>query len=365
MRKLISLFVVAILLSHCTTSVKNNNAKPVALKSVYSDYFTMGMAVNYRLLNSADTSLVNYHFGSITAENCMKPEVLQPSEGVWNWEQADALIAYAKLNKLKVHGHCLVWHEQTPNWFFTDGDKPASKELLFERMQNHITTVMHRYKDDVQSWDVVNEAVADETNRIYREKDSPWFQITGNEFIAKAFEFANAADPNALLFYNDYNSARPEKRERIYTLLKTLVDSGVPIHGVGLQGHWSIYEPSEEDLRKAIEQFSSLGLQVRITELDVSMYLWEKERRDVLPDETISYTPEWQQKQDKQYEMIFRVCRENKDVVSGITFWGLADNNSWLNNYPAKGRKNYPLLFDENRQPKSCFYNITEFEKTP
>ncbi len=365
MKNLISLFFVALLLGQCSTSVNKNSTEPVALKSVYNDYFTLGMAINNRLLNSADTVLVNYHFGSITPENCMKPESLQPSEGVWNWEQADALVAYAKTNNLKIHGHCLVWHEQTPDWFFIDGDKPASKELLFNRMKNHITTVMHRYKGDVQSWDVVNEAVADELTRIYREKDSPWYQITGSEFISKAFEFAHEADPDALLFYNDYNSARPEKRERIYTLLKTLVDSGVPIHGIGLQGHWSIYEPSEEDLRNAIEQFSSLGLQVRITELDISMYLWEKERREVLPDETISYTPEWQQKQDKQYEMIFRVCRENKEVVTGITFWGLVDNNSWLNNYPAKGRKNYPLLFDENRQPKSCFYSITEFKNTP
>jgi len=188
-----------------------------------------------------------------------------------------------------------------------------------------------------------------------------WLEICGEEFIEKAFQYAHEADPDALLFYNDYNTERPEKRERIYKLLKRLVDKGVPVHGVGLQAHWSIYEPSEAELRKAIEQYSSLGLQIHFTELDVSVYPWEKERRARRPGESDVYTAELQRKQADQYRMFFRVFREYKKVVTSVTFWNISDRTTWLDMYPVRGRKNYPLLFDTQLKPKEVYWDVVKF----
>ena len=186
------------------------------------------------------------------------------------------------------------------------------------------------------------------------------YKICGEDFIAKAFEYAHEADPDAQLFYNDYNSERPEKAERIYRLLKKLIDAKVPINGVGLQGHWSIFEPKESELRSAIEKFSSLGLKVQITELDVSVYKWEKFDRDRKPGEEGVFTPELEEKQIEKYKMAFKVFRDYKNVISGITFWNLSDKHTWLDNYPVKGRKNFPLLFDVNLKPKKAFWEAVK-----
>jgi endo-1,4-beta-xylanase len=205
----------------------------------------------------------------------------------------------------------------------------------------------------------VNEAIADDSTKFLR--DTPWYKICGEDFIAKAFEYAHEADPSAQLFYNDYNSERPEKAERIYGLLKKLVDAKVPIHGVGLQGHWSIFEPKESELRSTFEKFSSLGLKVQITELDVSVYKWEKFDRDRKPGEEGVFTPELEQKQIEKYKMALKVFREYKNMISGITFWNLSDKHTWLDNYPVQGRKNFPLLFDANLKPKKVFWEVVKF----
>jgi endo-1,4-beta-xylanase len=205
----------------------------------------------------------------------------------------------------------------------------------------------------------VNEAIDDNSANFLR--NSLWYQIAGDEFIAKAFQYAHEADPSATLVYNDYNSERPEKRERIYKLLKQLVDAKVPINAVGLQGHWSIYEPTEKELRDAIERYSSLGLKIHFTEVDMSIYPWEKESRPRRPDESDAYTPELEQKQVDQYKMVFRLFREYKKVITSVTFWNVADNNTWLDGYPVRGRKNYPLLFDVNRQPKKAYWEVVKF----
>jgi endo-1,4-beta-xylanase len=223
--------------------------------------------------------------------------------------------------------------------------------------------VVSRYKGRIYAWDVVNEAVADgdsdDTSKILR--NSPWYRICGDEFIAKAFEYAHAADPQAQLFYNDYNTERPQKRERVYRLLKRLVAAGVPITGVGIQAHWSIYEPSAAELRTTIDRFSGLGLKVQITELDISVYPWEKERRTRRPNESDAYTPELQDRQARQYKDVFSVFRSYKGVINGVTFWNVSDKNTWLDNYPVPGRKNYPLLFDTAGQPKKAFWEVVKF----
>jgi endo-1,4-beta-xylanase len=341
-----------------TTSGRQPAGK--GLKDYYKEYFPVGVAVSPRALTGPESNLILGQFNSITPENAMKMEPIHPEENRYYWKDADAIVDYAQAHKLRVRGHNLCWHEQALKWIFTDakGDT-VTKEVLLKRLEDHITAVVTRYKGKVYAWDVVNEAVADETTRPHR--NSPWYRICGEDFIAKAFDYAHWSDPDALLFYNDYNTERPEKRERIYQLLKKLKDSGVPIHGVGLQGHWSIYEPSEKDLRDAIEKYASLGLQVHFTEVDMSVYPWEKNRREKRPGESDTFTPEMEQKQLEQYKKVFNVFRDYKNVITSVTFWNISDRHSWLDTYPVKGRKNYLLLFDQNLKPKKAYWEVVKF----
>ncbi|WP_245815250.1 endo-1,4-beta-xylanase [Hymenobacter gelipurpurascens] len=335
-------------------------ASEKTLKEAYKNYFPIGVAVGARQLKGGEAELIKQQFNSVTPENAMKMGPIHPEENRYFWTDADAIVDFAQANKLRVRGHNLLWHEQTPKWLFKDAEgKQVSKEVLLKRLHDHIFTVVKRYKGKIYAWDVVNEAIADNPQEFLR--NSEWYQICGEDFIAKAFEYAHEADPKAQLFYNDYNTERPEKRERIYKLLKKLKDANVPIHGVGLQGHWSLQEPTEAELRKAIEQYSTLGLKVQITELDVSIYPWEKERRAKRPGESDAYTPELEQKQAEQYKMFFRVFRDYKNVLTGVTFWNVSDQYSWLDTYPVAGRKNYPLLFDQNLKPKKAFQEVVKF----
>jgi endo-1,4-beta-xylanase len=334
---------------------------PKGLKDYYHDFFPVGVAVNLRSITGPDTTLILEQFNSLTPENAMKMGPIHPEEGRYNWREADAIVNFATTHGLRIRGHNLCWHEQTPRWLFSDSSGgQVTKEVW---LKDHITTVVSRYKGRIYAWDVVNEAVADEnsddTTKILR--NSLWYRICGDDFIAKAFEYAHAADPKAQLFYNDYNTERPQKRERVYRLLRKLVAAGVPVTGVGIQGHWSIYEPTVPELRDAIERFSSLGLSVQVTELDVSIYPWEKERRARKPNESDAYTPELQDRQARQYKDIFSVFRDHKGTLNGVTFWNVSDRHTWLDNYPVPGRKNYPLLFDTAGQPKKAYNEVIKF----
>lgn len=329
------------------------------LKDYYAEFFPVGASVGPRSIRGDEAVLILKHFNSLTAENVMKMGPIHPEEDRYNWQPADAIVDFAQENGLRVRGHTLCWHNQTPDWIFVDsrGDQVA-KDVLLARLEKHITEVVTRYKGKIYAWDVVNEAI-NNSGEMYRE--SPWYEICGKEYITKAFEFAHKADPDALLFYNDYNCEKPEKREWIYQLVKELKEDGVPIHGVGIQGHWSVYEPSEEDIRETIEKFSELGLQIQITELDVSVYMPEGERREIRPDESDEFTPEMETKQVEQYRTIFEVLRDYRDVITGVTFWNVSDKYSWLDFNPVRGRKNYPLLFDENYQPKKAYWEVINF----
>lgn len=331
------------------------------LKDYYKDYFPIGVAVSaWDIKDPAKVALILSQFNSITPENSMKMAPIHPQEDVYNWADADSIVAFAQAHGLRVRGHNLCWHEQTPGWMFKDKEgNQVTKEVLLKRLKDHITTVVNRYKGKIYAWDVVNEAIDDDSTKFLR--NSLWYQICGDDFIIKAFEYAHEADPNAILFYNDYNTERPEKRERVYRLLKQLVDAKVPINAVGIQAHWSIYEPDQADLVKTIKEFSSLGLKVQVTELDMSIYPWEKNRRAKRPGESDTYTPELEQKQIDQYAKVFKIFRDNKDVISGITFWNISDANTWLDRYPVLGRKNYPLLFDQNLKPKKAYWKVVEF----
>ncbi|GAB2588086.1 hypothetical protein GCM10027190_41250 [Spirosoma areae] len=226
------------------------------------------------------------------------------------------------------------------------------REVLLGRMKRHITDVVSRYKGKIYAWDVVNEAVPDGGSEVYRPSKS--YEIIGEEYIEKAFEYAQ-------LFYNDYNTENTSKRERIYQLVKKLKDRSVPIQGVGLQGHWSIYEPTAQELEASINRFASLGLAVQITELDVSVYPKEHERREKKVIDTSEYTPDMNAKQAAHCTMLFDVFRKHKGKITNVTFWNVSDKSSWLDNFPVQGRKDYPLLFDQNYQPKKAFWGVVQF----
>ncbi|NLM96498.1 MAG: endo-1,4-beta-xylanase [Halanaerobiaceae bacterium] len=326
-----------------------------SLAEVYADYFPIGTAVNSSTIKSHQ-ELIEYHFNSLTAENEMKFDHLQPHKGNFTFGRADEIVELARRNNMKVRGHVLVWHSQTPAWVFQENGQRVSREELLERMRTHIRKVVGHFKGDVYAWDVVNEAISDNPNEIYRS-DNPWFEIIGEEYIAEAFRAAHEADPDARLFYNDYNAIQPQKRDKIYNMLKKLLDDGVPIHGVGIQGHWDISSFSSLQLMQAIEKYASLGLEVQITELDISVYAWGDNRRLAEPD------TEMLQRQSLCYKNVFNICKRYPDVVTGITLWGVADDSTWKDDFPVKNRKDWPLLFDENHQPKEAFWELIEANK--
>jgi endo-1,4-beta-xylanase len=323
------------------------------LTSLYQHFekdFKMGAAINQRTMYSSE-EVIKKHFNSLTAENEMKFESVHPNENEYTFEISDKIVAFAEKHQKAMRGHTLIWHNQTSDWIFEQSGRLVDPETLLKRMKDHIDTVVGRYKGKIYSWDVVNEVIADEADKFYR--DSKWFQVLGESFIEKAFEYAHLADPNATLLYNDYNESNPGKRDKIYQLIRQLKDKGVPVHGVGMQAHWNIYDPSLDNIRKAIEKYASLGIEVQITEMDVSMFAFDDKRTDLTEP-----TEEMKALQMERYLQFFEVFKEYKKHIGAVTFWGVADDYTWLNDFPVKGRKNWPFLFDENQQPKEVLKKI-------
>ncbi|BAM46412.1 MAG: endo-1,4-beta-xylanase [Amphibacillus sp.] len=323
------------------------------LKEHFKDKFLVGAAVNAYTIDH-DKELLTKHFNSITAENEMKPEHMQPEPNKFTFEVADKMIQFAEDNGMQLRGHTLVWHNQMPDWFFTDENgNDVSREELLKRMKDHITAVVSRYKGRIHAWDVVNEAVEDRGEEMLRK--SKWIDIIGEDFIDYAFKFAHEADPDALLFYNDYNESHPEKREKIYQLVKGLLDRGVPIHGVGLQAHWNLYDPSYENIEAAIKRYSELGLQLHVTEMDVSVFEFGDERTDVKEP-----TKEMLHLQAERYERFFDLFTKYQEHITSVTFWGISDAYTWLNDFPVRGRKNWPFVLDEKGEPKPAYHRIVK-----
>jgi GH35 family endo-1,4-beta-xylanase/enterochelin esterase-like enzyme len=335
----------------------------IGLKDAYKDYFTIGVAVNKRNIQDPDQiALIKKNFNSITAENDMKVGLMQPKEGVWNFGAADSIANFCRQNGIKLRGHNLCWHSQFADWMFKDKKgKPVKKEVFYERLRKHIHTVVNRYKDIIYAWDVVNEAMADDGPQMFWPKASPYrqsqlFKLCGDEFIAKAFEFAREADPDVLLFYNDYSCVDPGKRERIYNMVKKMLDAGVPIDGIGMQGHYNIYTPDEKELDKTITRFSELVKHIHITELDLRTNTESGGQLIFARGAAKPQAPYIATLQEDQYNRIFRVFRKHKDVIDNVTFWNLGDKDSWL------GLNNHPLPFDENYKPKASYRVIRDFD---
>ena len=336
------------------------------LKDAYKDYFSIGVAVNMRnISNPEQIAIIKKNFNSITAENDMKPQPTEPAYGQFNWENADKIANFCRSNGIKLRGHCLMWHAQIGEWMYKDekGDL-VSKEKLFQNMKHHITAIVERYKDVIYAWDVVNEAISDggwqggrrgmgEHPSPYR--NSPLYQIAGDEFIKKAFIYAREADPNILLFYNDYNAADPGKRDRIYNMVKSMKEEGVPIDGIGMQGHYNVYGPSMEDVDAALTKYSTIVKHIHITELDIRANQEMGGQLNFSRDGgNISQVVKTLQ--EDQYARLFKVLRKHKDVVDNVTFWNLSDRDSWL------GARNYPLPYDENYKTKRVYIIIKDFD---
>ena len=362
MKKALTLgYLITFFACHETIQAQKSIDSSKGLKDYYKNYFPIGVAVMPSNLKGDEADHILRQFNSLTPENSMKMGPIHPEGNRYNWADADSIVAFAQRNGLKVRGHALCWHNQTPPWLFKDSSGNAvTKEVLLKRLKEHITTVVSRYKGKVYAWDVVNEAISDKPGEYLRP--SPWYQICGEEYIAKSFEYAHAADPGAVLFYNDYNEINATKREKIYKLVKSLKDAGVPIGGVGLQGHWAINEPSKDQLDSTIKRFAHLGLKIQITELDISVYPKEHNARERKPEDAdTAFSAEKENKQIEEYKMCFDLFRKYSNVISGVTFWNVSDRHSWLDNFPVRGRKDYPLLFDKDLKPKKVFWEVVKF----
>jgi endo-1,4-beta-xylanase len=277
------------------------------------------------------------------------------------------LVEFCAANDIFLTGHTLVWHQQTPDWVFEDRDgNPASRELLLERLEEHINTVIGHFKGAVPSWDVVNEALNEDGSM----RPTKWQQIIGDDFVEKAFEFAHKADPRAKLYYNDYNLYKPEKRAGVLRLVKSLQDKGIPVHGIGMQGHYGLTHPADlTQIEDSILAFSGLG-DVMITELDMTV-LPSPDKADEGADISIDlelkarYNPYTgglpvgvQATQDQRFLDIFGIFLKHQDRISRVTFWGVNDAQSWRNDWPMRGRTDYPLLVDRNNTLKPVVYKL-------
>ncbi len=358
---LLSMCVAGSAFAHFGRPVDNG---PASLKDAYDGYFTVGVAVNQRnVSDSTQIELIKKEFNSITAENDMKSGEIHPADGVWNWEKADKIADFCRANGIKLRGHCLVWHSQFCDWMMEDKDgNPVSKEVFYSRLRDHIHTVVNRYKDVVYAWDVVNEAMSDAGRGWMGREPNPYresrlYKLCGDEFIAKAFEYAHEADPDALLFYNDYNAATPAKRDRIYNMVKKMQDAGVPITGIGMQGHYNIYGPSIEDVDSALTKYSELVDHIHITELDVRCNEEMGGQLRFSRGESSTMPAYVSTLHEDQFGRLFRVFRKHKDVIDNVTLWNLCDGDSWL------GVNNHPLLFDEKLQPKKAYYAVKNFDE--
>jgi len=335
-----------------------------SLKNVYRNDFLIGTALNASQINGKDSraaQLIPAQFNSITPENIMKCEVIHPAWNEYHFDLADKFVEYGKKNNMFIVGHTLIWHSQLPA--FVKQIKNRDSLMLF--MKNHIQTVAGRYAGKVKSWDVVNEALNEDGSL----RNSVFLEIIGEDYIRNAFELAAGAAPNTELYYNDYNIEQPQKRAGAIALIKKLKAAGVRIDGIGIQGHWSINGPSLTDIENSILEYSALGLKISFTELDLTCLPnpWDLTGSDVnqnfegspymnpypngLPDSV-------QIKQAKCYEDLFKLFIKHKDKIERVTFWGVNDGQSWLNNWPIRGRTNYPLLFDRNFNPKPAFNKV-------
>jgi endo-1,4-beta-xylanase len=318
--------------------------------------------------NAAEQRIVLRHFNTITNENVLKPEPVHPEPDRYNWAPADEYVAFGETHGMFIVGHVLVWHQQTPAWMFEDVDgRPLDRDTALARLKSHIDAVVGRYRGRVHAWDVVNEAVEEDGT----PRKTPWLQAIGDDYVAKAFEFAHAADPQAELYYNDYNMWSAAKRAGALRIVKDLRARGLRVDALGAQGHWLLATPSLKDIEAIFTDAKAAGVKVAITELDVDVLPREARMHGAdlslqtkMREETNLYPnglPEAKQQElANRYADIFRIFMRHRDTLTRVTFWGVTDGHSWLNNFPVRGRVNYPLLWDRTGGPKAAFHAVVK-----
>lgn len=352
-------------LALCNSSLQAQ--EKASLKKVFARDFGIGTAMSAAQIEERDpkaNAVILQHFNMATPENIMKAEIIHPQWDVYNFDLADKMIAYGEKNKIKINGHTLIWHSQLPA--FARNIKSVDSFRTF--FTNHINTVAGRYKGKIFSWDVVNEAL----NEDGTMRKSIFLNRLGEDFVTEAFRLAAIASPKTELYYNDYNNEQPAKRAGCIALIKKIQDAGVRIDGVGIQGHWHAGKVPFKDIEESILQYAAMGLKVMFTELDIEVLPRSFQGADVsqrvasnpalnpykdgLPDSV-------QQQLASDYENLFKLFLKHKDKVTRITFWGVNDGQSWLNDWPVRGRTNYPLLFDREFNPKPAFYKVIGTKK--
>ena len=361
----------------CAADPQNENEPRAVqpLKDAFKGKFLIGTVLSSSALRGQaplEASIATTHFSAFTCENNMKPDATQPVEGRFTFELGDRMVEIAQKCGATPIGHTLVWHSQTPAWFFRGPDgQPASRELALERLRKHISTVVGHFKGKVKQWDVVNEVVSDAPGEYLRS--TPWMRSIGEDYIADAFRAAHEADPDAILEYNDYNIERGYKRAKALRLLKSLLGQKVPINAVGIQCHWRLGGVNLAEVEDSINQYAALGLKVMITEFDIGVLPARYQGADISSRETTApdqravmdpYTAglpdDVARKQADLYRQAFEMFLRHKDVIGRVTIWGTHDGTSWLNNFPIRGRTDYPLLFDRQGKPKPAFFAIQQ-----
>jgi len=348
------------------------------LKDAYANEFLIGTIMPGGLDPDAtftddpiELGVVARDFNALTAENCMKPMFMQPNEGEYFFKASDFCVDFAEANSMVLVGHTLVWHAMTADWFFKDeaGQLP-SRELMLERMRAHIDTVVGRYKGRIPYWDVVNEAVLHQgAGNSAKFRESPWFKAIGEDYIELAFRHTHAVDPDAKLYYNDYNMTKKEKVDFVLEMVSGMRAKGVPIHGVGMQGHWMLDWPSLSDIEYTLRTFADAGIPVSITELDISVLPDAPSHSGANVTDDVEYAEKYNpysqsipdevlQKQADRYHEIFELFLKYKSNIERVTFWGTSDSQSWKNSYPMKGRTDYPLLFDRKFNSKPAYHSL-------
>lgn len=338
------------------------------LKALYKDNFLLGTMLKpeaYLRETPEFTKLVNTEFNAIVADNAFKWMNIHPTDEHWDWSYADEFVKFGERNNMYNVGHVLVWHSQNPIGLFQgEGSDLKSGDVMLAKLEEHITTIVTRYKGRINAWDVVNEAL-DGNGWVNNE----WYRTIGEDYVAKAFFAAHQADPEAVLLYNDYNLSSPSRRDVLVDYLSKAKNSGVPIHAVGMQGHFSLDFPNLDDFEESIEAFAEQGVRVHISELDVDVL--PGLGPDQFPDYAAELDPyrdglssELEAKLAQRYSEIFKVLIKHQDKIDRVNLWGTTDGESWKNDFPIEGRVNYPLLFDRKLEPKAAYRAVAELKST-
>jgi endo-1,4-beta-xylanase len=338
--------------------------KPMpTLREAARGKFLIGAAIpSSAIEDPATASLLAKQFDTLTGDNEFKPALLQPQPGQFNFAPADPIAAFAKRHSMHLIGHTLCWHQQTPAWMFADAEgRPLPRDRALGNLKSHIDGVLSHFRGRVLGWDVVNEAIPESGDDELR-KDAPAMRAIGEDFVERAFEMAHAADPSIELYYNDYNNERPDKRDKTVRLIRKLKAAGLRIDAVGIQAHWNLPGPDLGHVREAIDAFAAEGVGVVITELDLGVLPWRNvgyvmkpEDRAVLDPYTAGCPQAVLDEQARRYGEMFAMFARYAGVVRRVTFWGIDDRRSWLNNFPVRGRTNHALLWDRQMKPKPAY----------